>query len=207
VGWWGFVPVGGRGCGDERAGGRAGGRGGGEGEASLLVFACSQKPSSLLSQRKRRFIFRLFFPLPPPSPSPSPSAAARNKLPLPHFLSLPHRFAHFVARMIRCGKCADCAEGGGSGGGEFVPVGGCGGGEGEGCGGWVKARQAYLFFAARSRHRRCRKESIASSSVSFFLCLLPPLPLPLPIRCCEGQTPQTPAPFRCRIGLPILLRG
>jgi hypothetical protein len=38
---------------------------------------------------------------------------------------------------------------------------------------------------------------------------LPPLVLSSssPSRSREGQTPQTPAPFRCRIGLPILLRG
>jgi hypothetical protein len=83
---------------------------------------CSHKPSSPLSQRKHRFAFIvhlfslcllrplvlfLLFTLPQPRGTNPPN---------PRSLSLPHRFAHFVARMIRCGKCADCAEGEGSGG-------------------------------------------------------------------------------------------
>jgi hypothetical protein len=98
--------------------------------------------------------------------------------------------------MIRCGKCADCAEGEGSGwGGEFVPLERLWVGEGEGWWGRegerAEARQAYLFFAAISRRR---KESIASSSISFpsassVLSSFSSSSLSLSR---EGQTPQNP---------------
>jgi hypothetical protein len=127
--------------------GQEGGRSGGVGRRGKAVCLCMQPEAVVFVIAKKASIhLPSLFPLPPASPP----AAARDKLPLAHSLSLPHRFAHFVARVIRCGKCADCAEGEGSGwGGGFVPVGNCGDGHEGGCGdkrvSGVKTRQDHLF--------------------------------------------------------------
>jgi hypothetical protein len=89
-----------------RTRGRTGRRRGSGGEASQTVFACSQKPSS---QRNRHFAFDSI------SFSSAPPLSLVPALPLPPLPS-PATIEHgriglliFVARMIRCGKCADCA--------------------------------------------------------------------------------------------------
>jgi hypothetical protein len=134
-------------------------------------------------------------------------------------LPSPHRFAHFVARMIRCGKCADCAEGGGVGGcgccafraavggGGDVGMWGCGDKRAGGGGKWRRGKPTCFCSHKPSSQRKRRL-------VFRLLFLLPPLVLssshplpPHPPSAARDKTLKSLTPSRCRIGLPILLRG